>query len=157
MITVILIIIFLVFFFKFPQRSAVFNWIEGLVHLLLPETVQKLSYMLLAPLVREMSEEDKNIKPQLRRLAIRVGDAIKQIIGDDEYNIIRAQVQKKLMLKRAERRKNLAIEKVKDPERAAFRMKGIKERKKLAKRRNMDAIRNQTVPRKKRKRFNDDE
>lgn len=113
--------------------------------------------MLLAPLVREMSEEDKNIKAQLRNLAIRVGNAIKEIIGDDEYNILRAQIQKKLMLKRAERRKNLAIEKVRDPERAAHRMKGIKERKKMAKRRNMDAIRNQTGPRKKRKKFNDDD
>lgn len=135
------------------QRSSVFNWIEGIVHLISPETVKKLSYMLLSPLVREMSEEDQNIDSRLRKIAVRVGDSIKEIIGDDEYNILRSQIQKKLMLKRAERRKTLVMEKVTNPERAANRMKSIRERKKLSKRRHTDAIKNQLVPRKKRKKF----
>lgn len=118
------------------------------------ELISKLAYTLLSPLVREMSEEDQNINAKLRKLAIRVGDAIRSKIGDDEYNLLRAQIQKKLMMRRAERKKLTAMEKVSDPVRAAMRSKGIRDRKKLAKKRTMDAIRGRTQPMKKRKKFN---
>lgn len=106
-----------------------------------------------------MSEEDQNIDAKLRRIAIRVGDAIREKIGDDEYNIMRAQIQKKLMIKRAERKKVIAMEKVSNPVLAAKRTQGIRDRKKMAKKRNMDAIRGRIQPLQKRKKFrhNDDD
>lgn len=106
--------------------------------LISPEQVEKFAYTLLTPLVREMSEEDQNIDARLRKLACHVGDAIRAQIGDDEYNLLRAKIQKKLLLKRAERKKSVAIEKISHPVQAAMRKKGIQERKKFAKRKNSD-------------------
>lgn len=116
----------------------------------------QLAYALLAPMVREMSEEDQTVNARLRKLAIRVGDSIRARIGDDDYNLLRVQIQKKLMIKRAERKKILAMEKVSDPVRAANRTQHIRERKKFAKRRIISAIKDGTMARK-RKRFNADD
>lgn len=85
-----------------------------------------------------MSEEDQNIDAKLRNLANHVGDAIRDKIGDDEYNILRAKIQKKLLIKRAERKKTIAIDKILHPVQAAMRSKGIRDRKKSAKRKHMD-------------------
>lgn len=104
-----------------------------------------------------MSEEDKNIDSRLRKIALRVGDAIREKIGDDEYNILRAQIQKKLMIKRAERKKIIAMEKISDPVKAAQRTKGIRDRKLTAKRRRIDEFKNKIVPKKKRAKFNNNE
>lgn len=119
--------------------------------------MQKLAYTLLTPLVREMSEEDKNIDSRLRKIATRVGDSIRGKIGDDEYNILRSQIQKKFMIKRAERRKVIAMEKISDPVRAAQRTKGIRDRKLVSKRRRIDEAKSRVAPRKKRTKFNNDE
>lgn len=134
-----------------------FQWIEGVCTLLDEQQVQKLSYALLAPLVREMSEEDQLINPKLRKVAIRVGDSIRARIGDDDYNLLRVQIQKKLMIKRAERKKFIAMEKVSDPAKAANRTHNMRERKKIAKRKKISAIRDGTAPARKRKRPNTDD
>lgn len=105
------------------------------------EQVEKFAYTLLTPLVREMSEEDQNIDARLRRLACHVGDAVRAQIGDDEYNLLRSKIQKKLLLKRAERKKSVAIEKISHPVQAAMRKKGIQDRKKLSKRKSADPLR----------------
>ncbi|XP_031621023.1 small subunit processome component 20 homolog [Contarinia nasturtii] len=140
---------------KAPQssilRSAVFRWIEGLAALITTEQVEQLAYTLLAPLVREMSEEDQNIDARLRKLAIHVGDTIRAKIGDDEYNNLRSQIQKKLMLRRAERKKIIAIDKISHPVQAAMRIKGMRDRKKAAKRRNFDPIKSHAFMKKKKK------
>lgn len=128
-----------------------FNWLEGIIELLPIEGVQELAYTILVPLVREMSEEDKNIDPRLRKIALRVGESIRAKIGDDDYNILRSQIQTKFMIKRAERRKKLVMEKVLDPARAAKRAHGMKERKKTAKKRKIDVIKGRIVGKKKRK------
>lgn len=156
-ITIISIVFYYFFYHFFKQRSSVFGWIEGLVELLPTTMVERLAYTILSPLVREMSEEDQNIDVRLRKIAIRVGDAVRGKIGDDEYNILRAQIQKKLMIKRAERKKILAMEKVNDPVRAAKRMQGIKDRKKLAKRRNFDVYKGRSAPRTKRMKVDRDD
>lgn len=104
-----------------------------------------------------MSEEDQNIDARLRKIAIRVGDTIRAKIGDDEYNILRSQIQRKLMIKRAERKKMIAMEKVSDPERAAKRQKGIRDRKKIAKRKSFDVYKGRIAPTKKRTKFKHDE
>lgn len=129
---------------------------ESLVLLLPEETVRKLAYTLLTPLVREMSEEDKNVDSRLRKIALRVGDGIREKVGDDEYNLLRSQIQRKLMIKRAERKKVIAMEKISDPVRAAQRTKGIRDRKKIGKRRRIDEAKSRVVPKKKRVKPNSD-
>ena len=139
------------------QRTAAFHWIEGLSELLDADIVLELSPTLLAPVVREMSDEDKNIDPTLRRIALKVGNSIKKKIGEDEYNILRTQIQTKLMIKRAQRKKEVAQEKVKDPVRAAMRKQGEKDRKKVAKKRKMDVIKGRALPKKKKLKRNADD
>lgn len=137
------------------QRTSIFKWIEGLVALIATEQVEKFAYTLLTPLVREMSEEDQNVDARLRKLACHVGDAIRAQIGDDEYNLIRAKIQKKLLLKRAERKKSAAIEKISHPVQAAMRKKGIQDRKKLSKRKNSDPLKIHMKTKKKKRDFFD--
>lgn len=98
-----------------------------------------------------MSEEDQNVDLKLRKIACQVGDTIRGKIGEDNYNILRSQIQTKLLIKRAERKKAIAIDKISHPIQAAMRVKGIRERKKLAKRRNMDAFKSNTIAKKKRR------
>lgn len=101
-----------------------------------------------------MSEEDQNVNAKLRKIALRVGESVRSKIGDDEYNLLRAQIQRKLMIKRAERKKLIAIEKISDPVRAAQRTKGIRDRKKVAKRKRVDEFKSRVVPKKKRANVN---
>lgn len=103
-----------------------------------------------------MSEEDQNIDAKLRKLAKRVGDTVRDRIGDDDYNILRAQIQKKLLIKRAERKKSIAVDKISHPVQAAMRLKGIRDRKKLAKRKHMDPTKMHSFIAKKKKKFVDE-
>ncbi|KAH8370516.1 hypothetical protein KR093_003840 [Drosophila rubida] len=115
-------------------RTALFTLIEGLTTLLSVEAVTQLAPPLLQSLVREMSEEDQNVDAELRQLALRVGSRLRKRIGAETYDKLRNAVQTKLMVRRAERRKAVAQEKIHDPERAAKRKAGMQERKKAAKR-----------------------
>lgn len=80
-----------------------------------------------------MSEDDQNIDTELRQLAMRVGSRFRKRIGSDVYDKLRAGAQMKLMVRRAERRKIIAQEKIHDPIRAAKRKVATQERKKSAK------------------------
>lgn len=131
-------------------RTAVFLWIESVADLLAAEQVQQLARALLAPLVREMSDDDKNVDAKLRQLALKVGNAVRQKIGDEAYNLQRTQLQTGLMIRRAERRKQINQMKVLDPQRAAFRKVGEKARKKVAHKRKMDVLKGRALPKKKR-------
>lgn len=102
-----------------------------------------------------MSEEDQNVDAKLRKKAFHVGDIIRAKIGDDEYNILRAQIQKKLFIKRSERKKLIAINKISNPVQAAMRTKGIRERQKAAKRRNASYKHEAKVMKKKKQRIED--
>ncbi|XP_062128311.1 small subunit processome component 20 homolog [Drosophila sulfurigaster albostrigata] len=115
-------------------RTALFTLIEGLSTLLSVDVVTQLAPPLLQSLVREMSEEDQNVDAELRQLALRVGSRLRKRIGTETYDKLRNVVQTKLMVRRAERRKAVAQEKIHDPERAAKRKAGVQERKKAAKR-----------------------
>lgn len=119
--------------------------------------ITKLAPTLLTPIVREMSDDDKNIDAKLRQLAIRVGDTIRKKIGDDTYNLLRSQLQTKLMIKRAERKKLIAQVKVNDPTRAAMRKQGEKQRKKVAHKRKMDVMKGRALPKKKKAKRNVDD
>lgn len=122
-----------------------------MIELMSTEVMGKLAYSLLAPLVREMSEDDQNVNARLRNVAIRVGDAIRSKIGDDEYNMLRAKIIQKLMIRRAERKKVITMEKISDPVRAAQRTQGIRERKKVSKRKRQETFKTNAAPKKKRK------
>lgn len=98
------------------------------------DALTRLAPTLLQALVREMSEEDQNVDPKLRQLALRVGSRLRKRIGSETYDKVRNVVQTKIMVRRAERRKDVAQEKIHDPVRAAKRKAGIQERKKAAKR-----------------------
>ncbi|XP_043645903.1 small subunit processome component 20 homolog [Drosophila teissieri] len=115
-------------------RTAMFTLIEALSTLLSVESVSRLAPSLLQALVREMSEEDQNVDADLRQQALRVGSRLRKRIGAEVYDKLRNAVQTKLMVRRAERRKVVAQEKIHDPERAAKRKAGMQERKKAAKR-----------------------
>lgn len=118
--------------------------------------LDKLAFSILSPLVREMSDEEQHTNVRLKNLAIKVGDAVRAKIGDDEYNLLRAKIQQKLMIRRAERKKVIAMEKVNDPVRAAKRQQGMRDRKKVAKRRTREAFKTTGAPMKKRKRIQND-
>lgn len=124
------------------------------MELISDDQIERMSYTLLTPLVREMSEEDQNVDAKLRKVACRVGDTIRARIGDDEYNILRSQIQKKLFMRRSERKKMIAISKVSNPVQAAMRTKGIRDRKKAAKRRNFSKP--NLVAQKKKRRIQED-
>jgi len=138
-------------------RTSVFNCFEGFIALLDIDTINKLAFNILSPLIREMNEDDQNIDSKLRQLALRVGSKLRKRIGSDIYDKIRTEVQTKLMIKRAERRKEIAVQKIVDPIRAAKRKQGVQERKKVAKKRKMDIIKGKVEAKKKRKRKADDD
>lgn len=124
----------------------------------MPEhTLAVLSTNLMAPLVREMSEEDKNIDPKLRQLALKVGNSLKQKIGDTEYQLLKTRLLTKLMLRRAERKKIDAQVKVDDPVRAGLRKMGERTRKKEAKKRKMDVLKGRALPKKKKRKIAEDD
>lgn len=104
-----------------------------------------------------MSDDDKNIDPKVRQLALKVGNAVRQQIGDDEYNLQRTRLQTKLMIKRAERRKVVNQVKVLDPQRAALRKEGEKARKRVAHKRKMDVMKGRELPKKKKVKRKTDE
>lgn len=140
------------------QRTAIFHWVEGVAELISVETLKTLAPVLLTPITREMSEDDRNIDPKLRQLAIKVGNTIRKKIGDDEYQSLRTQLQTKLMMKRAERKKLIAQAKVNDPVRAALRRQGEQKRKQLAKKRKVEEKMGHVLPKKKKlKRTKNDE
>lgn len=111
-----------------------FTLIEGLTTLLSVDVVTHIAPTLLQSLVREMSEEDQNVDSELRQLALRVGSRLRKRVGAETYDKMRNVVQSKLMVRRADRRKAIAQEKIHDPVRAAKRKAGMQERKKAAKR-----------------------
>lgn len=121
------------------------------------KTLNKLSGSLLAPLVREMSEEDKNIDPKMRQLALKVGNTLKQKIGDAKYQSLKASCLAELMLRRAERKKLDAQVKVNDPVRAGLRKIGERKRKKEAKKRKMDVLKGRALPKRKKRKVNEDD
>lgn len=133
------------FVFIYLQRTALFTLIEALITLLSIESLELLGPSLLSALVREMSEEDQNIDQELRQLALRVGSRLRKRLGSDVYDKLRAGAQMKLMVRRAERKKLIAQEKIHDPVRAAKRKVAMQERKKSAKKLKTSVIRGKTA------------
>jgi len=115
--------------------------IEGFCTLLSQDAVEKLSPVLLSLLVREMSEDDQNVNATLRQQALHVGSRLRKRIGTDKYDKLRTAAQTNLMIRRAERKKVIAQEKIHDPVRAAKRKVSTQERKKVLKKQKRDVMR----------------
>ncbi|XP_061393934.1 small subunit processome component 20 homolog, partial [Musca vetustissima] len=142
------------------MRTSLFTLLEGLITLLSVDQLEQLGPSILAALVREMSEEDQNVDPDLRQVALRVGSRLRKRIGSDVYDKLRANAQMKLMIRRADRKKLLSQEKIHDPVRAAKRKLAMQERKKSAKKLKASVMRGKAADvkqkLKKRKRKADD-
>lgn len=134
-------------------RKAIFNFFNRLLDIIDKRLVMKLSSSMLTPMLREMVEGEHVIE-ELKQVAMQVGNRIKTIIGLQEYDKIRLELQSKMLRKRVDRRRALAQEKINNPTKAATRniMKQLKKQdNKKRKRRDMqDGI---ILPRKKRKIF----
>ena len=130
---------------------AVFNWIEGLLVILDEDVLLKLIFHLLAPLIRELSLE-RNSHENLKQLSTKICTKIKLIIGREQYNKIINKIQTNINMKRAERRKLMAEERIINPQNAAKRKKSIADKKKLTKKRKVEDIRSgKLIIKKKRK------
>lgn len=93
-------------------------------------------HQLLAPLIREMNSMDES-NAKLRQHSNKIGKKLKSKIGDDAYNKLRQQLTTHLNVKRAERRKIRAQEKINNPVKAAKRKLQLHEKKKELKRRKI--------------------
>ena len=126
------------------------------------DALVKLAPMMLTVPVREMSEDDQQIDAALRQLALHVGSRLRKAIGSDIYDKLRTRAQTALSMRRAERKKTLAQEKIHDPVKAAKRKAATQERKKASKKRKTDVMRGkvedikQKLKKRKRKAENDD-
>lgn len=134
---------------------------EGLITLLDLDSLKNIALLLLLPLIRETSDDDQNIDPDLKQAALRVTSRLRKRIGQELYDQLRTKAQLRIAAKRAERKKILAQEKIQDPVRAAKRKAAAQERKKTAKKLKTNIIRGKVADTKqkmaKRKRKADDD
>lgn len=134
-------------------RKAIFNFFNSLLDIIDRRLIMKLASSMLTPMLREMVEGEHVIE-ELKQVAMQVGNRIKTIIGLQEYDKIRLELQSKMLRKRVDRRKALAQEKINNPIKAATRniRKQLKKQdNKKRKRKDLqDGI---ILPRKKRKIF----
>ncbi|XP_012551247.2 small subunit processome component 20 homolog isoform X1 [Bombyx mori] len=133
-------------------RSSIFSMWIRMVGGLEADDVTGVLDVLLPPLVRELSTGDAAAPASIpKQLARRLARKIRRKIGEIEYSKLAAEAQTRLNIKRAERKKLLLQEKVKDPERAAKRKVHVKEKKKQAKKIKLDMVHGKRPRPKKRK------
>lgn len=134
-------------------RKSIFNFFNSLLDIIDRRLIMKLSSSLLTPMLREMVEGEHVIE-ELKQVAIQVGNRIKTIIGLQEYDKIRLELQSKMLRKRVDRRKALAHEKINNPIKAATRnIKKQLKKQDNKKRKRKDLQEGIILPRKKRKIF----
>ncbi|KYN12679.1 Small subunit processome component 20 like protein [Trachymyrmex cornetzi] len=131
-------------------RTAMFKFIAGVVTTVPIEYLNAILFNIMSPLVREMTTtEDTNV--ELRQLAKEVATIIKKSIGNEEYIKLLNQVQQKLDIKKAERRKVRAQQFVTDPDLAAKRKLAKQQKKKEAKKRKLDSLKGNKIAKKRKK------
>jgi U3 small nucleolar RNA-associated protein 20 len=101
-------------------RKPIFNFFNSLMEIIDKRMITKLASSMLTPMLREMVEGEHVIE-DLKQVAMQVGNRIKQIIGLQDYDKIRLELQSKMLHKRVNRRKALAQEKINNPAKAATR------------------------------------
>ncbi|OWR44952.1 hypothetical protein KGM_210874 [Danaus plexippus plexippus] len=129
-------------------RTSIFTMWLHIISSLETEDLLRLVDVILPPIVRELSLEQTSA---VKQLAGRLGKKLRRKIGDIEYSKMAANVQTKLNMRRAERKKVLLQEKVKDPEKAAKRKLQLREKKKLAKKIKLEMLHGKRPRAKKRK------
>lgn len=120
-------------------RIAIFTMWIHLINLFEVEDMMKVVDIILAPVVRELSTGDAMAPASpAKQLAGRIGKKLRRKLGDIEYSKLAAVAQTRLNVRRAERKKEINQEKVKDPLKAAKRKEHIKEKKRLIKKMKLD-------------------
>lgn len=134
-------------------RKAIFYFFNNLMEIIDKQMIIKLANSMLTPMLREMVEGEHVIE-ELKQVAMQVGNRIKTIIGLQEYDKIRLELQSKMLRKRVNRRKSLAHEKINNPVKAATRniMKQLKKQDNK-KRKRRDIQEGIILPHKKRRIF----
>lgn len=134
-------------------RKAIFHFFNNLMEVIDKRMIIKLSNSMLTPMLREMVEGE-HVIDELKQVAMQVGNRIKTIIGLQEYDKIRLELQSKMLRKRVNRRKSLAQEKINNPVKAATRniMKQLKKQDNK-KRKRRDIQEGIILPHKKRRVF----
>ncbi|XP_050683521.1 small subunit processome component 20 homolog [Leptidea sinapis] len=133
-------------------RTAIFTMWLHFLNLLENDDLNKVVDVILPPIVREVSTGDLGAPASAaRQLAGRLGKKLRRKLGEIEYGKMAADVQTKLNVKRAERKKLLLQEKVNDPEKAAKRKLQLREKKKQAKKIKLEMLHGKRPRGKKRK------
>lgn len=134
-------------------RKAIFYFFNNLMDIIDKRMISKLANSMLTPMLREMVEGEHVIE-ELKQVAMQVGNRIKTIIGLQEYDKVRLELQSKMLRKRVNRRKSLAQEKINNPVKAATRniMKQLKKQDNK-KRKRRDIQEGIILPHKKRRIF----
>ncbi|XP_026753920.2 small subunit processome component 20 homolog [Galleria mellonella] len=133
-------------------RTSIFTMWMHVISIFETQDLNKVVNVLLPPIVRELSTGDPMAPASLpKQLASRLGKKLRRKIGDVEYGKMVAEVQMKLNIKRAERKKILLQEKVNNPEKAAKRKLQLKEKKKQSKKIKLEMLHGKRPRAKKRK------
>ena len=135
-------------------RKSIFNFFNDLLDIIDRRTLMKLASSLLTPMLREMVEGEHVIE-ELKQVAMQTGNRIKTLIGLQEYDKVRLELQSKMLHKRVDRRKSLAHEKINNPVKAAARTIRKQLKKQDSKKRKRKEIQEGIIlPKKKRKIYN---
>ncbi|XP_058839785.1 small subunit processome component 20 homolog [Topomyia yanbarensis] len=127
-------------------RKNMFNLMESIVDLLNDNALLCLAPSILSPALRELTDKD-HVNEDLKQIVERLGCQIKAKIGKEQYDNICFNMQSKIEEKRRLRRRNNAIEKINNPSLAAKRKLTEKNRKREAKRRKSDVLKQQNSKR----------
>ena len=135
-------------------RKSIFNFFNDLLDIIDRKTLMKLASSLLTPMLREMVDGEHVIE-ELKQIAMQIGNRIKTLIGFQEYDKVRLELQSKMLRKRVDRRKSLAQEKINNPVKAAARTIRKQLKKQDSKKRKRKEIQEGIIlPKKKRKIYN---
>ncbi|CAH2980138.1 unnamed protein product [Chilo suppressalis] len=133
-------------------RTSIFTALLHTISSFEQQDLNQVIDVILPPIVRELSVGDVGAPASpAKQLASRLGKKLRRKIGDIEYSKLVAEVQTKLNVKRAERKKILLQEKVNNPEKAAKRKLQLKEKKKQAKKMKLEMLHGKRPRAKKRK------
>ncbi|XP_063244418.1 small subunit processome component 20 homolog [Bacillus rossius redtenbacheri] len=102
-------------------RTSAFKWLGAMAVALDRDRLRALLPLLLPPLVRELSGEDDDARPRLRRLAREVAGVARQRAGSEQYALHAARLQRRLAARRLEKKKARVQLVITDPEKAAKR------------------------------------
>lgn len=108
-------------------RKKVFHLFDRLIDVVDLKVLRRLANPILNTLLREVVDGEHVIE-ELKQVANLTASKVKSLIGLQDFDKIRLDVQSKMLKKRVNRRKNLAQEKINNPAKAASRtiMKQLK-------------------------------